>query len=177
MTINHNELLSALSDGELKGKELDIALNLLQTDGKKRQKWQRYQLVNDVLDGHILTGYDSELTARILSDIDEEPVLTTERKTKIFHFPKLFWEQTTRLAVAASVGALAVVGVMSQSQNNLISTEQWGMSQTTKINQGWTANEEEFEQRLNTYLVDHHEYADTSGVFSYARVVSYDLEQ
>ncbi|EMR12478.1 Anti sigma-E protein RseA, partial [Methylophaga lonarensis MPL] len=40
----------------------------------------------------------------------------------------------------------------------------------------WTVAEQEVEDRLNTYLVDHNEYAGTSGVFSYGRVVSYGTE-
>jgi len=185
MTVNHKELLSALVDGELTGEELDLALNILQTDEQARQQWQRYQLASDVLHGHNLVSHSADLTASISSAVAGEPLLTTPVKAKVLHFSQPFWKQTMSLAVAASIGALAVVGVMSQSQHDLIATEQLAtleveqsaVAQTTHASKRWTVEEEDVEQRLNTYLVDHNEYAGASGVFSYARVVSYEVGQ
>ena len=185
MTVNHKELLSALVDGELEGKELDFTLNLLQTDEQARQQWQRYQLASDALHGHNLMGHNVDLTTSISNALDAEPLLSTQVKAKVLHFPQPFWKQAASLAVAASIGALAVVGVMSQSQNNLmpseqlatLSVEQSTLTQAVQTSERWTVNEEDVEQRLNTYLVDHNEYAGASGVFSYARVVSYEMGQ
>ena len=47
MTVNQNELLSALVDGELQGEELNQALDLLLTDKQARAQFQRYQLASD----------------------------------------------------------------------------------------------------------------------------------
>jgi sigma-E factor negative regulatory protein RseA len=74
---------------------------------------------------------------------------------------------------------------MTQPENQLISTPMQTaayevvneVSSNTASANRWTVNEPEVQERLNTYLVDHNEYAGASGVFSYARVVSYDAGQ
>jgi len=41
----------------------------------------------------------------------------------------------------------------------------------------WTVTEQEIEDRLNVYLVDHNEYAGASDIFSNARVIAYESGQ
>lgn len=185
MTVNQNELLSALVDGELNGKELDDVLQLLHTDERARRQLQRYQRASDVLHEHGVTHH-IDLTSQISAALHHEAEYsrTIKSKAQLISFPKQFWKQTASLAVAASIGALAVVGVMSQPQNQItpmpqvasveIETTPMVVAQTGKR---WTVQEQEVEERLNNYLVDHNEYAGASGVFSYARVVSYEMGQ
>lgn len=186
MTANQNELLSALVDSELKGKELEQALELLNTSELAREQFQRYQLTSDVLHGHVSLNNKVDLTGRIADALLDGPTMTsaTKRKALVIPFPKLFWRHASGLALAASVGALAVMGVMTQPQNQLIPTISTASNKAptasitvTQVGNRWTVGEQEVEQRLNTYLVDHNEYAGASGVFSYARVVSYDAGQ
>jgi len=186
MTANQNELLSALVDGELNGDELEQALQLLSTNDTARAQFQRHQLVSDVLHGHVSRNLTVDLTSRIANVLLDEPALTmpTKRKALVIPFPTKFWKQATSLALAASVGALAVMGVMNQSQIQLMpvtavaSIESPAQPMTVaQAGNRWTVGEQEVEQRLNTYLVNHNEYAGASSVFSYARVVSYDAGQ
>ncbi|MDQ7073383.1 MAG: RseA family anti-sigma factor [Gammaproteobacteria bacterium] len=51
MTMNQNELLSALVDGELQGDELDYVLKLLATDRLAAVKFQRLQQTQDLIRG------------------------------------------------------------------------------------------------------------------------------
>ncbi|MDQ7073382.1 MAG: hypothetical protein Q9N32_07980 [Gammaproteobacteria bacterium] len=97
--------------------------------------------------------------------------------------PTPFWKQVTGLAVAASVGALAVVGVLTQPQNELLTDTPVAAVETAnqvitvaQTGARWTVDEPEIESRLNNYLLDHNEQTGSSGVFSYARVVSYGAE-
>ena len=77
------------------------------------------------------------------------------------------------------------MGVMNQPQNQLIpdtavaSIEETAAEPMMLAQTGnrWTVGEQEVEDRLNTYLVNHNEYTGASSVFSYARVVSYDAGQ
>jgi len=197
MTVNHNELLSALVDGELEGQELDDALQLLYSNEQLRQQWQRYQRASDVLHGHSFGQHDHDLTKRISMAVSKEPTFSSSKnKARVIAFPKQFWKQAVSLAVAASVGALAVVGVMSQpqsqllavvpneqSQNQVASNKQLQVAENassqvaTVKGKRWTVGKQEVEKRLNSYLVDHNEYANSPDVFSYARVVSYDVGQ
>ncbi len=127
------------------------------------------------------------MTARISTALADEPVhQLTEQQTKkasVITLPDWFWKQTAGLAAAASIGALAVVGVFNQPQTpatpELAQVEQVQTQTQTAVAVSpnrWTVGEQEVEDRLNNYLVDHNEYAGASGLFSYARVVSYGEE-
>ncbi|OUR65273.1 anti-sigma factor [Methylophaga sp. 42_25_T18] len=188
MTANQNEILSALVDGELQGQELDHALQFLDNNEQAREQLQRYQFASDVLHGNAYDNSQIDLTGRLLASLEDEPTYTanisTKQKAQVISLPQPFWKQAAGLAMAASVGALAVVGVISQPQSQLIpmlSTA--AVEAPTQIRavaasgNRWTVEEAEIADRLNTYLVDHNEYAGASGVFSYARVVSYDAGQ
>jgi sigma-E factor negative regulatory protein RseA len=187
MTDNMNEQLSALVDGELQAHEVSQVLNTLKTDALAQQKLKRYQQSSDVLNGFTSKQNYADLTARLSVALEAEPTysLNTKPKAKVLVFPSNLWKQVSGLAIAASVGALAVVGVMTQPENQLISTPMQTaayevvneVSSNTASANRWTVNEPEVQERLNTYLVDHNEYAGASGVFSYARVVSYDAGQ
>ncbi|MBL1321999.1 MAG: sigma-E factor negative regulatory protein [Methylophaga sp.] len=186
MTINQNELLSALVDGELQSAELDQVLQVLATDELATAQFQRYQQTKDVLKGYGERGLSHNLANRISVAVENEAVYSqqaTQHKAEVIALPTPFWKQMTGLAVAASVGALAVVGVMTQPQNDLLTnTSMAAIDAPTEVitvaqtGTRWTVNEPEIENRLNSYLLDHNEQTGTSGVFSYARVVSYGAE-
>lgn len=186
MTMNHNELLSALIDGELQGEKLDKALQLLATDEQAAAQFQRYQQITDILHDHSKQGAGHNFIDRVLATLEIEPaysIKTNKHKAEVITLLVPFWKQFTGLALAASVGALAVVGVMSQSQstftpNTPIATIDVPNEVMTVAQTGvrWTVDEPEVENRLNNYLLDHNEQTGSSGVFSYARVVSYVVE-
>ncbi len=185
MTAKQHELLSAFVDGELNSQELDELLALMNTDDNAKADYQRYQLSSDVLRGYTNRSQPVDLTARISAALVDEPVHQLEqqhsKKASIITLPDWFWKQTAGLAAAASIGALAVVGVLNQPQTTVTpELAQAGSvpTQTAAIASPnrWTVGEQEVEDRLNNYLVDHNEYAGASGLFSYARVVSYGEE-
>ncbi|WP_430009231.1 sigma-E factor negative regulatory protein [Methylophaga lonarensis] len=181
MTVNHDEMLSALVDGQLSGKDLEQAITLVTTDEHARARFMRYQHASDLLHGYSRAGsidvmaFNQRLTAAIAEEPEHSQSVQSSVKAKVLRFPALLNKQVAGLAMAASVGALAVAGVMN------IQNEQTGVTtlaeQTAPVTGNrWTVAEQEVEDRLNTYLVDHNEYAGTSGVFSYGRVVSYGTE-
>ena len=186
MTIKQQELLSAFVDGELNEQELDELLALMKSDDSAKQDYMRYQFSSDLLHGYVTEHKQIDLTDRIQQALSNEPGLdvkpTEDRHTaKVFALPDLFWKQTAGLAAAASIGALAVVGLMSQPQTvmpttNMAQSEPMQQQTTVADSNRWTVGESEVEDRLNDYLVDHNEYAGASGLFSYARVVSYGEE-
>ncbi|MCB2427436.1 sigma-E factor negative regulatory protein [Methylophaga pinxianii] len=189
MTINHLELVSALVDGQLTGNELEQALGLIANDPHAREAFMRYQQASDILHGYTRSINHNmlDLTARISASLADEPVYSIATKSKstakLFRFPENFWKQATGLAMAASVGALAVVGVVQQQSSGVDNMPMASVvadeSPATLISQSnrWTVAEPEIEDRLNNYLVDHNEYVGTSGMFSYGRVVSYGTER
>lgn len=187
MTVKQNEMLSALVDGQLDLAELDNVLALLDTDEQARKDFLRYQYASDVMHGYSRGAQPVDLAKRMTAQLAAEPVhKTTRAKAKVLAFPKLAWKQMASLAVAASIGALAVVGVMNH-QSTVGPTmspvamntpaEQAKTTQVAASGNRWTVGEPAVEDKLNGYLVDHNEYSGASGLFSYARVVSYGEEQ
>lgn len=185
MTAKQQELLSAFVDGELNKQELDELLALMDKDSRAREDYMRYQISSDVMHGYKSFSNPVDLTQRISAALaDEAPhavEATATKKANVFALPSWFWKQTAGLAAAASIGALAVVGVMNQPQTSMTpqlaevkTVEQ--QNTTVAATNRWTVGEREVEDRLNNYLVDHNEYAGASGLFSYARVVSYGEE-
>ena len=198
MTTDDNELLSALVDGELRGRELEKAMALLSADQSARECLQRYQICRDAFH-----GYGTKQQARATQKISAAIVLEAKHKlvnvqavekTNVISLPIRFWQQSLSLAVAASIGALAVVGVMTQPNIQTVpmaaleSTQGLEPAEITvaaskaealPLNSGnrWTVEEQEIEDRLNIYLVDHNEYAGVSDIFSNARVVAYESGQ
>lgn len=184
MTVKQQELLSAFVDGELNADEVDQLLALLSENEEAKTDFLRYQFASDVLHGYTSSSQPFDLSTRISAALaDEAPLnsLTKTPKAKVFRLPDWFWKQTAGLAAAASIGALAVLGVMN-SEQTVVPTTAMTVAQTKAIETApananrWTVGEAEVEDRLNNYLVDHNEYAGASGMFSYARVVSYGEE-
>ncbi len=186
MTAKQQELLSAFVDGEVSQAELDELLALMDSDDNARADYLRYQFSSDLIHGYTNNSRPVDLTARISAALADEPPLEvagdSRKKARVLTLPNWFWKQTAGLAAAASIGALAVVGVMNQPQNaitpDLAQAQPQPVQQqaTVSASNRWTVGEQEVEDRLNNYLVDHNEYAGASGLFSYARVVSYGEE-
>ena len=201
MTTDENELLSALVDGELRGRELDKAMALLGKDPSAKDRLQRYQSSRDAFH-----GYGTKQQARATQKISAAILLEARHKlknlkavekTNVISLPTRFWQQTLSLAVAASIGALAVVGVMTQPNTQLFPITPMAAMESTQVLESlgttvvaskavtlplksgnrWTVEEQEIEDRLNIYLVDHNEYAGVSDIFSNARVVAYESGQ
>ncbi len=184
--MNQNELLSALVDGELQHEELEQSLQLLASDEQATAQLQRYQQVKDIVQGFAKRGLSHNVTNSISKALENEPAYTQQtgsHKAAVITLPTPFWKQVTGLAVAASIGALAVVGVMTQPQNNLVIPTPMAAIDSTnevitvaQVGERWTVAEPEVAYRLNRYLLDHNEQTGSSGVFSYARVVSFGAE-
>jgi sigma-E factor negative regulatory protein RseA len=187
MTNNHDELLSAFVDGELQGDELDTLVTYLANNQDALRKVSKYQNSSDTIRGYAKRIPMIDLTAKISAEILKEETYQiaseSKKKATVITFPKTWLKQVSSLAVAASVSAIAVVGIMSQPSSSpetaILLTDNVTPSEIIQVadsDNRWTIDEPEIEDRLNTYLVDHNEYAGASGVFSYARVVSYDSE-
>ncbi len=78
------------------------------------EAFMRFQQASDILHGYTrsITQAPLELTSRISAALAAEPVYSIDSQNKstakLLPFPKNFWKQATGLAMAASVGALAV---------------------------------------------------------------------
>lgn len=182
MTVKQQELLSAFIDGELKADELDSLMAMLDDNEEMKADLLRYQFTSDFIHGYTKARQFDDLSLAVSAAIadDELPAvaLADTGRSRVIRMPDWFWKQTAGFAAAASIGALAVVGVMNNSQTDAVSPVQVAQTevQAKESPNRWTVGEAEVEDRLNDYLVEHNEYAGASGLFTYARVVSYSDE-
>ncbi|MEW6330904.1 MAG: RseA family anti-sigma factor [Pseudomonadota bacterium] len=189
------EKLSALVDNELDELDERRVMKALEQDPELRQTWERYHLVHSVLHQELDTMVASDMAARVAAQIESEPatsVLSQRRRTARI---------VGTLAMAASVAVVAVAAVQwfnrppvsataalvagQPASGNLVA------AQVTSVAEGqpapdnfiragathWDVKEPETESTLNTFLVEHNEFASSSGIggmMPYVRVVGYD---
>lgn len=171
-----NEKLSAFMDNELDELDTRRLLAALAEDAALRAAWERYHLVGAVLRREPLAPAD--VATRVAAQLRAQPV------------PRRAWRPLARLAgqlaVAASVAAIAIVGAqwwLNPGGEPPLTTAQNAAPPVEYLRargSRWDTNQREVENTLNAYLVEHNEFALTSGVsgmLPYVRVVGYDSER
>lgn len=195
-TDDMKEKLSALVDNELDELDERRVMKALENDADLRQTWERYHLVRSVLHQDLDVLVPSGMAARVAARIESEPAdVASFRRRKISHI-------AGTLAMAASVAVIAVAGVQwfhrpvtapvpslvagaqSVPVNSVaapVASLAAGQSAPDDfIRAGathWDVKEPETESTLNTFLVEHNEFASSSGIggmMPYVRVVGYD---
>lgn len=116
-----DERLSSLLDGELDEPQRRDAIEALSRDSEARERWERLNLASDALHGNLPEGIDMGFSSRVMAAIADEPAILAPppRNSTVsdsvapasIHAPSRFGRRVAGLAVAASVAALAVMGV------------------------------------------------------------------
>ncbi|WP_331345644.1 sigma-E factor negative regulatory protein [Cellvibrio sp. UBA7661] len=119
------ESLSALMDNQASELEIQRLLKALETDPEIKSTWSRFQIASAGLKGDLPVMASADFAARISAAIDEEPVYSATAKTtpatatnpgvtesgNVVALPLRWWQQAGRVAVAASVAGVLIVGV------------------------------------------------------------------
>ncbi|WP_232420193.1 sigma-E factor negative regulatory protein [Nitrosococcus watsonii] len=183
-----NEQLSALMDGELPPEEIKSVLQGFETQEEVRRRWENYHLVRDSLQGHLPEACRYDLARQVSQLLDNEPPLLAEkhRRTDISRQLRQKWRYGAGLALAASLSAVAVLGIQSLASKPLIPQSQIATTLSVPVSSNpaiapiqensrhWAVLEPDVKERLNTYLVNHTEYVDMPGMLRYGRIVSYE---
>ncbi|MBI5783476.1 MAG: sigma-E factor negative regulatory protein [Gammaproteobacteria bacterium] len=178
-TDDMNEKLSALVDNELDDLDERRVMAALEKDADLRRTWERYHLVRSALHQELDAFIPRDMAERVAARIGTEPADTGSfRRQKITRY-------AGTLAIAASVAVIAIASVqwfsrpasapvaslaaVQPAPDNFIraGTTRWDMKQ----------KEPEAESALNAFLVEHNEFASSSGIggmMPYVRVVGYD---
>ena len=114
MTNSSDERISALMDGELDEQMQHSAMDELLNKGEARDTWARYHLISDTLRQHLPVGMDKQFSSRVMSALDDEPTVLAPRTTQTSPMAR----RLSGLAVAASVAAVAVMGVQFMYQQD-----------------------------------------------------------
>ena len=115
------ESLSALMDNEASELELQRLLKTLDADSELKSTWSRYQIGSAGLKGKLPVMAPTDFAARVSAAIDLEeahaqPVIDVAKfnhqaiKSDVVSLPR-WWQQIGRVAIAASVTGVVVLGV------------------------------------------------------------------
>ena len=119
MTNPLDERISALMDGEMTEQEKRSAMDELLIREENRQAWGRYHLIRDTLNSNLSAGIDHGFASRVTAALEDEPTVLAPPRARTS------WSQRAAgLAVAASVAAVAVLGVQYMYQQDTQQTQQ-----------------------------------------------------
>ena len=180
--------LSAMVDGEVAASEIDWVLRRLSRDSDARDRWERYHLISDMIQGHAPAMLDIDFAARIRAAIEAEPLPQPVAR------PLPAWyKPVTGFALAASVALMALYGLKLNQTDTLPPTAPFAAAapilstpasslpvQTVAVAQPADLTSEPFGTRLNSYLVNHNGYASRNsmhGVLPYVRMVGYQPDR
>lgn len=138
MTDKLNEQISALLDDELPSHEAASVLTRISQDRDLRQKWERYQMIGDVMRGETIHLMAHDISDGVRRMIAQEPAIISIPKKAGATVPwRSSWiKPAAGAALAASVATLAVItapgflGLNEPAQPELTATD----ISTTNVN-------------------------------------------
>lgn len=177
MTDKLREQLSALADDELPSVERRLLLRRLSADPALREEWERIHLIRDGLHNELPREPGAGLAQRVMDALDDEP----KPSRGVGRVARQLVKPLTGLAVAASVAALALIGLervtgpepeLGRAAPHIAALDQPLEDQVV----GTSWDRPAMGTRLNAYLVNHSEYTGSSlqGSMNYVRIAGYD---
>ena len=187
MTIRPREVLSAFVDEETSSFETHLSVKEIVTDESQRSRWERYHLIRDTLRGNVPPTVDKEFCKKIMTAIDKtaEIDLPSERSLRNSY---TLLKPIAGVAIAASIAVVTVLSVKiliidsPTGDPAAVAQLQAGDGQDgskRELTLGGTvasSNPRE-DARLNSYLVNHAEYASRRSMIPYARFADYSMQQ
>jgi sigma-E factor negative regulatory protein RseA len=169
------EQLSALVDGECEISEQQWMLRRLSSDNDLKARWQRYHLISDAVKNNLPSAVDARFADRIGEVIEAVP---PPSQVDVSGPAGVSWfKPVTGFALAASVAAMGVIAL------HLIDIGEPGKPdalQPVAQKEQSESTRRSLDSRLNTYLVNHNEYASMNGVqgvMPYVRIVGIDARR
>lgn len=165
MTMNANEQLSAMLDGELPDAEVDLAVRRVARDEAVRATALRYSLIGDALRDELPAGRPADLVERVSAALRGAQTLARRTPAGVGRYTRF----GVGFAVAASVAMVALVALPGRQQDAtppvLTSTEVAAPApeQRMMIQPTYTRAAGGGPDRLTRYYVNHSEYAPAMG--------------
>jgi len=126
MTTQLDEQLSSFMDGEMDEHERQYFMEKLCQDKSMKQRWSNYHIISDALRNNLPPAVDRNFSQAVMNRLADEPtVLSPHKRTK----PSTLSKRVAGVAIAASVAAVAVLGV--QSTHNSTSEPQLAQMPTS----------------------------------------------
>jgi sigma-E factor negative regulatory protein RseA len=193
MNDRNDEILSAFVDDETSEFESRLLIKELAADEEKRIRWERYHLIRDTLQRNLPLIIDKNFCHGVRVRIQAETsadIVSKAPNTALFQWLK-------SIGAMALVGAVAAIGILSvriavgpnSAVNSPLVVREVSQSGHER-KEGHDLEKAENVQtvmagpatphttvRMNSYLVNHAEYAASQSVMPYARIVAYDMSQ
>jgi sigma-E factor negative regulatory protein RseA len=180
-----SEQISAMFDDELDEQEQELLLRRLKQDADLQSSWSRYQIIGDVMRHSLNPASHPDLLQDIRHEIEHEPAIQSASKSTAGGLKMM--KPIAGMAIAASVAAMAIIGLQNMGQGESPYNGVPRLAQTqpaTAIQRvsgtRWNMQQPDTEMRLNGYLVNHSEYTsgiNLKGMINYARIAGYDSRQ
>ncbi len=167
----NRQALSALFDGECKGAELDLLLDELERDPALRSEWSRLCVARESLHGKARRS-DEALVRNVMAAIARDAAAPAPRARK-----PLSWTWMRPLAaysMAAAVGAVAVLSVLSQ-QRSVVPVQSVGVASSQDDGNEPVRQVAMADAQLSRYLNDYNRTRAQQGMggsLGYARVAA-----
>jgi len=114
--MNNRELVSAFADGELNQHDGDELIQKLKQDTELTRCWQQFHLIGDTIRNNTSMHFTSSFSDRMSLALENEPVHFPSRNTQTSSKPSpKRYSSVTSFAMAASVSAIAIVGLLQVS--------------------------------------------------------------
>lgn len=115
--IDHKENISIYMDDEASEFESASVLKQLKQDTDLRTCWESYHLIGDAIRSNLSGAIPSGFSKRLLLALEDEPAHMTAKRTSYRRA-----NNTSGFALAASVSAVAIVGLLQFSQPAMLAT-------------------------------------------------------
>ena len=155
-------------------------IDALGGDGELRERFVRYQVISQALKHDLPAQTTDNLAARVAEALANEPTVLAPRQP--LKAVRQVLHHVGGLALAASLTAVAILGIQSLTED----VQPTPAPQVASAQDGdwirvsgtrWEDAAPGVESRLNTYFVNHSEYAGSTGMpgmLPYAKIVGYD---
>jgi sigma-E factor negative regulatory protein RseA len=117
MADNLDEKVSALVDGELPREEVDQLIMALKQDSGIQACWRHFHLISDALKNNLPDRLPEDFVKRVSLALESEPALTNPPPPYRSARPTNLHAPTVGFALAASVAAVAFLGLGWHSLN------------------------------------------------------------
>jgi len=178
-----SEQISAMFDNELDEQEHELLIRRLKHEPELQSSWLRYQVMGDAMRSNLNAASTGDMLKNIQREIASEPAISASDVSSAIAMRMV--KPVAGLAIAASVAAMAIIGLQNIGQDGsspFAQTPRLAQAQpATDIQRvsgtRWNRQQPETERRLNGYLVNHSEYTSSinlQGMINYARIAGYD---
>ncbi|MFQ5470035.1 MAG: sigma-E factor negative regulatory protein [Gammaproteobacteria bacterium] len=201
MNSSEHEQLSTLVDKELDVHEAKLLIDDLKNNKELMGRWESYHLIGDILRNNQPEILMPKLADQIKQTIDNEPFLQQNHPV-ILKFKSAISRMPANLAIAASVMAVAVIGLLQANFTPQVENQQFitatfvndaveskvvnpisvaSVAEKAPDQQVMPINDNQADiERLNSYLVEHNESSFVTPVrgamMPYVRLVGYSRD-